>query len=63
MLAALSAQHTGAFTNGHAKIAGLTQRQIDHRVNTELWIRVFPAVYRHAATPLTRELKRHAALL
>jgi len=47
--AALFRANHGVITREQAQASGLTNRQIDCRVRAGEWVRVYPAVYRHAA--------------
>jgi hypothetical protein len=58
-----ASRFAGAFSHRDARMAGLSQRQIDLRLHSGLWIAEFPRVYRHGSTPVTADLRRHAALL
>ncbi|MGQ0825856.1 MAG: endonuclease domain-containing protein [Actinomycetota bacterium] len=62
-LSELATRHAGAFSHAEARKSGLSQRQIDHRLGAGLWVVELPRVYRHASTPSTSLLRRHAALL
>jgi len=55
------AQH-GAFTRAQATQAGFGAAQIERRVRAAAWVRVFPRVYRHAATPVSGALLQWAAV-
>ncbi|MBN4047654.1 type IV toxin-antitoxin system AbiEi family antitoxin domain-containing protein [Acidimicrobiaceae bacterium AH-315-P05] len=44
----LRANH-GVITRGQARGSGLTSRQIDRRVKSGEWVRVYPSIYRHGA--------------
>ncbi|HYL53461.1 MAG TPA: DUF559 domain-containing protein [Acidimicrobiia bacterium] len=61
-IASFAASHDGVFPHKEALAAGLTQRQIDRRLRSGTWVRVFPRVYRNAATPVTDAAQRRAAL-
>src|ERR1700722_10174007 len=55
-------QH-GAISRSEALSAGLSYRQIQHRVATGQWIVIYPGVYRHAAHTVTPEQQILAAVL
>lgn len=47
----MAARH-GLITRVEAMAAGMTERQIDHRLDSGRWLRVHRSVYRHVATPV-----------
>ncbi len=55
-------QH-GVISRSDAIADGLSQRQIQQRVATGLWVAVHPGVYRHAAHPVTPDQQIKAAVL
>lgn len=62
-LAAIAVGQHGAFTRAQATASGFSTAQIDRRVRAEVWQRVLPRVYRHAATPASGALTHWAAVL
>jgi len=62
-LAALAVDQHGAFTRAQATGLGLSTDQVDRRLASGAWVRVFPRVYRHAATPASVLLLHSAAVL
>ncbi len=62
-LARIARRQYGAFSREQAVRAGLSEKQIQHRIATELWPQVLPKVYRHAGTPPTKDLELTGALL
>src|SRR6478672_6482496 len=62
-LARLARTQYGAFSRDQAIGKGLTEKQVQQRVDSRRWARVLPAVYRHAGTPPTEHLMLTAALL
>jgi hypothetical protein len=62
-LAVVAAGQLGAFTRAQATLAGFSAAQIERRVRAAAWVRVFPRVYRHAATPAASALSHWAAVL
>jgi hypothetical protein len=58
----LAKEFGGPFTHAHARRAGLSQEQIEQRVQSGYWLRLHPRVYVYAATILTPEVRRRAAL-
>jgi very-short-patch-repair endonuclease len=62
-IAAVALDRDGVFHRRDARAAGFTDRQIVDRLRAGVWSEVLPRVYRHAATPLSPELVRCAALL
>lgn len=63
MLEPFFRQQFGLVTRAQARQAGLTDRQIDHRLRTGHWLRVVPRIYRHGAWPATFEQRALAACL
>ena len=51
----------GVFTAAHARGAGMSMRQIDHRLRTGAWVSIFESCYRVAGAPLTWEGRLLAA--
>lgn len=62
VLARLSARGRGAFTHADAIEAGVTDTMLTHRRATGLVVAVHEGVYRHAAVPMTRDLRWRLAL-
>lgn len=62
-LAGMAEGHHGVFTGAMARGAGLSKRQIEHRLAMGEWTRVHEAVYRLAGTPVTPDLLEAAAVL
>jgi very-short-patch-repair endonuclease len=62
-LATRAITHAGAFHRTDIAAAGLTRKQTFCRVSSGAWVEILPGVYRHAGTPMTNELRRHAAVL
>jgi hypothetical protein len=52
-LAAHAADHYGVFRGEHARMAGLTKRQIDRRIADERWRRLYRDVFRACGAPVT----------
>jgi hypothetical protein len=61
-LAAFAAGQQGVFTRAQAMQAGFGSGRIERRVRAGVWVRVFPRVYRHAATPMSGALLRWAVV-
>jgi very-short-patch-repair endonuclease len=61
-LAAVAGRQHGVFTHRDARTAGLTQRQIEHRLGAGLWVIELPGVFRYTATPRSANVVRRAAL-
>jgi hypothetical protein len=55
ILAAHAEQHHGIFRIGHARMAGLTRRQIEARISDWRWQQLFHDVYRLAGAPTSWE--------
>jgi hypothetical protein len=55
ILAAHAAEHYGVFRGHHALMAGLSNRQIRQRIDTDRWRRLYRDVYRIAGAPATWE--------
>jgi hypothetical protein len=53
----------GVIGRAQAIDAGLSERQIDHRIATRQWTRLFPGVYLSADAELTWTARAHAATL
>jgi hypothetical protein len=53
VLAGIAAAQHGIFTGRHARLVGLTERQIHHRIETGQWIRLFNYAFQVAGAPLT----------
>ncbi len=62
-LAAVAVGQHGAFTRAQAMASGFSTAQIERRVRAEVWERLLPRVYRHAATPPSSALSHWAAVL
>ncbi len=62
-LASMAAHRLGLFTLKHALEAGLTRRQLYHRVNIGLYERVGESVFAIAGVPFTWERRARAALM
>jgi hypothetical protein len=62
-LAALAVAQQGVFTRGQATASGFSAPQIERRVRGDVWVRVYPRVYRHSATPASSALSHWAAVL
>jgi hypothetical protein len=62
VVARFAKEFGGPFTHAQARRAGLTQEQIEQRVRAGYWLRLHPRVFVHAATLLTPEIRRRAAL-
>ncbi|MDQ1477428.1 MAG: hypothetical protein QOE62_2657 [Actinomycetota bacterium] len=62
-IAALAAAQQGVFTRAQALAAGFGAGQIERRVRAGLWCRVFPRIYRYAATPESSATRHRAAAL
>lgn len=62
-LAELASRQHGVFTRAQALEAGLSERQIDRRLNQGLLLRVHRGVYRGAGTPLTYRARVMAGCL
>lgn len=58
-----AAEQHGVFSRVQALHYGLTERQVDWRVESGRWERVQPQSYRAAGTPLTRSARLFAAVL
>jgi hypothetical protein len=54
-LAEHAAEHHGVFRGAHARMAGLTDRQIEHRTVDGRWNKLYRDVYRVAGSPVTWE--------
>lgn len=52
-LAEHAAAHHGVFRGRHALMAGLTEHQIEHRIETRRWVQVLGDVYRLHGAPVT----------
>jgi hypothetical protein len=63
VIARVAAHNRGPFTHRDARRAGLSQEQIEHRCGAGHWQRLLPAVYAHAATRVTPDVRHRAALL
>lgn len=50
-LAEIAARHHGVFTIWHARMVGMTEAQIEHRIASGQWVAVHPGVYRIAGMP------------
>jgi len=50
-LAEVAVEQHGVFTRAQATASGFSAAQIERRVRAEVWERLLPGVYRHAATP------------
>ena len=61
-LARIAASQHGVFTRQQAIDCGLTITRIDHYVEHGLWIRLYPGVYSHSATPDTWMRRQAAAV-
>jgi hypothetical protein len=61
-LAAFAVVQQGVFTRAQALEAGFGAARIERRVRAGVWVRVFPRVYRHAATPVSRALVQWAVV-
>jgi hypothetical protein len=61
-LAAFAVAQHGVFTRAQATRAGFGAAQIERRVRAGVWVRVFPRVYRHGATPVSSALRQWAAV-
>ena len=48
-LAEVAVAQQGVFTRAQATESGFSAAQIERRVRAEIWTRVLPGVYRHAA--------------
>jgi hypothetical protein len=59
----LMRRQAGVIGRRQALDAGLTERQIDHRVRTACWTRLIAGVYLSADTELTWHARAHAAIL
>jgi hypothetical protein len=57
------AEQFGAIARKQARSAGLTERQIEHRVATGEWVTLFPGVYRAAVVPSSLRQRAMAAAL
>jgi hypothetical protein len=55
ILAAHAAEHYGVFRGQHAVMAGLSNRQISQRIDTDRWLRLYRDVYRFSGAPATWE--------
>jgi very-short-patch-repair endonuclease len=53
VLAAHAARHHGVFRGQHARMAGLTKRQIETRVEDGRWVAIYYDVYRVSGAPAT----------
>jgi hypothetical protein len=62
-LARVAATQNGAFTREQAAHAGFSASQVQRRLGAGAWVRLYPRVYRHAASPPNRALVLSAALL
>jgi hypothetical protein len=62
VVARFAKEFGGPFTHEHARRAGLSQEQIEQRVRAGFWLRLHPRVYVHAATSVTGDVQRRAAL-
>jgi hypothetical protein len=62
-LAEIAVVQQGVFTRAQATASGFSAAQIERRVRAEVWERVLPRVYRHAATPASNTLSHWAAVL
>jgi hypothetical protein len=54
-LFAFAEEHHAVFRSEHARICGLSKRQIEGRIELGLWRRVYDDVYKMAGAPLTWE--------
>jgi very-short-patch-repair endonuclease len=54
-LARHAAEHHGVFRGAHARMAGLTERQIERRILDLRWLRLYRDVYRLHGAPATWE--------
>ena len=54
-LATHAALHHGVFRGLHARMAGLTKRQIETRIADQRWLRLYRDVYRVNGAPATWE--------
>jgi very-short-patch-repair endonuclease len=54
-LALHAADHHGVFRGEHARMAGLSDRQIEARIAHERWLRIYRDVYRITGAPVTWE--------
>ena len=62
-VARIAAANRGPFTHRGARDAGLSNRQIELRLDAEAWKVALPRVYVHAATRLSTDVMHRAALL
>ena len=62
-LAAVAVVQQGVFTREQATASGFSAAQIERRVRGDVWVRIFPRVYRHSATPPSSALSHWAAVL
>lgn len=62
-LCSLAAEQHGLITNQQARQWGLSQRQVQHRVQTGRWVRLHREVYRIGGVPETWQQRAHAACL
>ena len=62
-LAEVAVEQHGVFTRAQATASGFSAAQIERRVRAEVWERLLPGVYRHAATPASNALSHWAAVL
>jgi hypothetical protein len=63
VLASISARYRGLITTAAAAERGISQATLDNRVRAGVLIRVHHGVYRHAAVPMTTEMRWLAAVL
>jgi len=61
-LAACAVGQAGVFTRVQALDVGFGAARIERRVRAGVWVRVFPRVYRHAATPVSGALRQWAVV-
>jgi predicted transcriptional regulator of viral defense system len=62
-LAKVAARQCGAFTLEQARGAGFSGSQVQRRLDAGAWVRLYPRVYRHGASPPNRALLLTAAIL
>jgi hypothetical protein len=55
LLFAFAEEHHGVFRGAHARLCGLSKRQIEGRIELGVWRRVYDDVYIAAGAPLTRK--------
>jgi transcriptional regulator with AbiEi antitoxin domain of type IV toxin-antitoxin system len=49
----MAAEHHSVFTTGHARAAGITAKQREHRLKSGEWVEIYRNVYRFAGVPAT----------